>query len=450
MSSKQSFYTVSALTAELKTLLEEAYPIVWITGEITNFASPSSGHYYFTLKDSSAQIRAVMFRGQNKKLPFKPENGMEVTGLCRVSVYEPRGTYQIIFELIEPKGTGALQIAFEQLKKRLSDEGLFDDVHKAPIPYLPEKISVITSPSGAVIFDIINIINRRYPNAYIEIVPVRVQGSGAENELAEAIGLINRRASSDVIVLARGGGSLEDLQAFNSELLARSIHASNIPIVSAVGHDTDYTISDFVADLRAPTPSAAAELIMPVKKDMIYQQVKLKQRLFKAVVNYLGDIKINIRALTLRLKDPGRAIQDARIRIDDLLARCARACARDMDGSKDKLRYLNRTLRLHQPTELIYRYHALLSRIMDNLLHSYLISIEKNKSDLREVSGRLFAMNPMATLERGYSITRRLTDRTIITDESKVDDGQLIETLLKKGKIISTVKGTHTHVKKDL
>ena len=450
MSSKQSFYTVSSLTAELKTLLEEAYPIVWITGEITNFASPSSGHYYFTLKDSSAQIRAVMFRGQNKKLPFKPENGMEVTGLCRVSVYEPRGTYQIIFELLEPKGTGALQIAFEQLKKRLSDEGLFDDVHKTPLPYLPEKISVITSPSGAVIFDIINIINRRYPNAYIEIVPVRVQGFGAENELADAIELINARMNSDVIVLARGGGSLEDLQAFNSELLARSIHASKIPIVSAVGHDTDYTISDFVADLRAPTPSAAAELIMPVKKELIYQQVMIKRRLFQAVLTYLDDIKNNINAWTLRLRDPGRAIQDARIRIDDLLARCARACERDMDRNRDKLCYLKRTLYLHKPSARIYGYHALLSRIYDNLLHSYFISIEKKKSDLREMSGRLFAMNPMATLERGYSITRRLTDKIIITDEGKVDNGQLIETLLRKGRIISTVKGTHTHVKEDL
>ena len=449
MSSTQSFYTVSALTAELKTLLEETYPIVWITGEITNFASPASGHYYFTLKDSSAQISAVMFRGQNKKLSFQPENGMEVTGLCRISVYEPRGTYQVIFEHLDPKGTGALQIAFEQLKKRLSAEGLFDDVYKRPIPYLPEKISVVTSPSGAVIFDMINIINRRYSNAYIEIVPVRVQGHGAENEIADAIQLLNSRMDADVIVLARGGGSLEDLHAFNSELVARSIHASEIPVISAVGHDTDYTISDFAADLRAPTPSAAAELIMPEKKDLINRHLMIKRRLFQAAINYLNDIKITIKALALRLKDPEHAIQDFRIRIDDLLARSARACEHAMDKNREKMRHLARTIYLHKPTNLISNHQALLARIKDNLLHSFYIMINDKKSDLREISGRLFAMNPMSTLERGYSITRRLSDNTIITDHNNVNKGDVIETLLREGKIISTVKGTNTNVKKD-
>lgn len=450
MSTKNSVYTVSALTTELKILLEETYPIVWITGEVTNFASPASGHFYFTLKDSNAQISAVMFKGQNRKLSFQPENGMEVTGLCRISVYEPRGTYQVIFEHLEPKGTGALQIAFEQLKKRLFDEGIFDEIHKKSIPFLPKKISIITSPSGAVIHDFINIVNRRYPNSYIEIVPVMVQGYNAENEISEALQLVNLRKNSDVIVLARGGGSLEDLNAFNSESVARAIYSSEIPVVSAIGHDTDYTISDFAADLRAPTPSAAAELIIPEKNTLKNQCFTLEKKLFYAMRNQCNRIKTNVDTLIRRLKDPQRSIQDFRLRIDELLSRISRSCARNLDKGKDRIKHMTRNLYSHTPGIMITNYHALLGRLTDNLLHLYAMEIDKQKYELREISGRLYAMNPMATLERGYSITRILSDKTIITDHETVNKGQLIETLLAKGKITSKIEGKAANVKKDL
>jgi exodeoxyribonuclease VII large subunit len=239
---QQKIYTVSELNANLKAIIEESFPFVWIFGEISNFRIPVSGHFYFTLKDDTSQINAVMFRGQQRNLKFEPEDGMSVTGMGRVSVYEPRGTYQIILEYLEPSGIGALQVAFEKLKMRLGEEGYFDDAFKIPLPFLPNKISVITSPTGAVVHDILKTANRRFPNVPIQIIPVKVQGKGAAEEIVAALELLNAVGDSEVAILARGGGSLEDLQAFNSEQVAKAIFASKIPIVSAVGHETDYTI----------------------------------------------------------------------------------------------------------------------------------------------------------------------------------------------------------------
>jgi len=450
MSIKKSIYTVSALTSELKTLLDENYPIVWITGEVTNFASPGSGHFYFTLKDSKAQISAVMFKGQNRKLSFQPENGMEITGLCRISVYEPRGTYQAIFEHIEPKGTGALQIAFEQLKKRLADEGLFDDNYKISIPFLPSKISIITSPSGAVIHDIMNIIYRRYSNSYIEILPARVQGQESVEEISKALDLVNSRMASDVIILARGGGSLEDLHAFNSETVARAIFASKIPVVSAVGHETDFTISDFVADMRAPTPSAAAELIVPEKIILKKQCAGLEKSLSNAFAWYSDILRSKLKAMTQRLKDPEKPIQDCRLKIDDLVSRMARACLGDFLKNKEKSELLIRHLYANNTMAMIKNYNALLGRLSDNLFKLNELNMVKHKFKIREISGRLHAMNPEAILERGYSITRILSEKTIIKDPEVINEGQIIETLLAKGKITSKVEGKAAYVKKDL
>ncbi|MFC1896679.1 exodeoxyribonuclease VII large subunit, partial [Thermodesulfobacteriota bacterium] len=258
---ERRLYTVSELTRAIRSLLEEALPFVWLRGEISNFHVPISGHFYFTLKDAGAQIRSVMFRGQNRSLKFQPEDGLAVIALGRISVYEPQGIYQIIVEFMEPEGVGALQVAFEQLKARLGQEGLFGPEHKRPLPFLPRKISVMTSPTGAVIHDFIKVIDRRFPSVHIEVVPVRVQGEGSEEEMVQALNTVNMCGDSDVIVLARGGGSLEDLQAFNSESVARAVFKSCIPVVSAVGHETDFTIADFTADVRAPTPSAAAEIV---------------------------------------------------------------------------------------------------------------------------------------------------------------------------------------------
>ena len=267
-SQQRKIYSISELNAEIRTLIEESFSFVWIFGEISNFRTPASGHFYFTLKDNASQISAVMFRGQQRHLKFQPEDGMSVTGMGRLGVYEPRGTYQIILEYLEPSGIGALQIAFEKLKGRLAAEGCFEDEFKKPLPFLPKNISIITSPSGAAVHDILKTIDRRFPNLHIQIIPVKVQGYGSAEEIVAALELLNARNEAEVAILARGGGSLEDLQAFNTEPVARAIFASEIPIVSAVGHETDYTISDFVADLRAPTPTAAAELVTPDKSEL--------------------------------------------------------------------------------------------------------------------------------------------------------------------------------------
>ena len=285
---KRNIYSVSDLNANIKALLEESFPFVWIIGEMSNFRIPASGHYYFSLKDAASQISAVMFRGQQRKLKFEPEDGMSVIGMGRISVYEPRGTYQIILEYLEPSGVGALQIAFEQLKNKLADEGLFNDEHKRDIPFIPNKIGVITSSSGAVVHDILQIVNRRYPNIAIQVLPAKVQGKGAAAEIVSALELLNRREECDVAILARGGGSLEDLQAFNSEPVARAIFGSRVPVISAVGHETDYTIADFVADLRAPTPSAAAEMVVPEKFTLEHRCKELDTLLKTKINNYFS------------------------------------------------------------------------------------------------------------------------------------------------------------------
>lgn len=325
--SSRNIYTVSKLTRKIKSLLEVKYRIVWLTGEISNIRIPASGHAYFSLKDEKAQISAVMFRGQLRQLKFKLENGASIIGMGRISVYEPRGTYQVILEYVEPHGAGALQIAFEQLKKKLEREGLFDDIHKSKLPFLPRKIGVITSPSGAVVKDILRVVGRRYPDMDVDILPVRVQGDGAEKEIADAIGMANQFSRCDLIVLARGGGSFEDMAAFNSEAVARAIFGSQKPVVSAIGHETDFTISDFVADLRAPTPSAAAEMAVPVKVELqsrcleLYQRSRrILRRSVEAQANRLAQAQKTLPRLA-------RHLQDYQLHADDLLERLCRATA---------------------------------------------------------------------------------------------------------------------------
>ncbi|OFZ67573.1 MAG: exodeoxyribonuclease VII large subunit, partial [Bdellovibrionales bacterium RIFOXYB2_FULL_36_6] len=247
-------YTVSILTREIKTLLEETYPFIWISGEISNYSVPSSGHSYFTLKDKQATIQAVLFKNQKLKMRFQPEDGMMVYGLARLSIYEPRGNYQLIFEHLEPEGAGSFQIAFEQIKRKLSEKGYFDQKFKKQIPFLPSTICIITSGTGAALRDIIHISNRRFSNCRLEIIPIKVQGNGSEDEIINAIHSANERQKAEIIILSRGGGSLEDLASFNSELVATAIFHSKIPIITGIGHETDFTIADFVADLRAPTP----------------------------------------------------------------------------------------------------------------------------------------------------------------------------------------------------
>jgi exodeoxyribonuclease VII large subunit len=316
-------YTVSELTAGIKGALEGAFPAVWVEGEISNLRVPSSGHAYFTLKDEGAQISAVLFRSRGRRVRFEPEDGMRVLAFGALDVYAARGQYQLVVELMEPQGLGALQLAFEQLKRKLEAEGLFDDGRKRKLPVYPRVIGIVTSPTGAAIRDMLNIIGRRFGDLRILIAPVRVQGDGAAAEIVQALVNLQEMAELDVIVVGRGGGSIEDLWAFNEEAVARAIVACRVPVISAVGHETDFTIADFVADLRAPTPSGAAELVVREKLAVVARLADLYDRLTQAITADVTAHRERLEFLTRRrvLTDPTRPLRDLYRRLDDLQGR---------------------------------------------------------------------------------------------------------------------------------
>ncbi len=428
-------YTVSGLTAAIKNLLEKSFPIVWIEGEISNFRVPGSGHYYFTLKDEKAAISAVMFAGQHRNLKFTPENGQRITGLGRVGVYEPRGTYQVILEHMMPKGAGELLVAFEQLKKRLDEEGLFAAEHKKPIPFMPARIGLISSPTGAVVHDIINVTTRRFPGVHLQIIPVQVQGNNAAGEIAEAVALANRRAEAEVLVIARGGGSLEDLMPFNSEIVARAVFDSQIPVISAVGHETDFTICDFVADLRAPTPSAAAELMVPVRQDLLLTCQGLTRRLTIAVEKFINRKQEQLAALSARVKDPRRHIQDIRLRLDDLAFRMERTLKNYHREKRDRLDWLNGRLTVGQPDRLLAERRQFVDQTVHLLPRQITALVRENRHRLTTAAEKLLAMDPKAVLERGYSITRTVPDGSVVTAPDQVAAGDLLEILVARGSI---------------
>ena len=442
---QQRIYTVSELTFSIKSLLEEKFPFVWISGEISNFRMPVSKHFYFTLKDENAQIRAVMFRGQNRKLKFTLEDGLSIIGLGRINLYEPRGNYQIIFEYLEPKGIGALQLAFEKLKKRLSEEGLFDDKYKSPLPFLPNKICIITSPSGAVIHDVIDIIRRRFYNISIEIIPVKVQGDGAVQEIVSAFDIINKLAESDdgaeVAILARGGGSIEDLAAFNSEEVARAIFASKIPVISAVGHETDYTISDFVADLRAPTPSAAAELVVPLKNELKNRCDEMFKNLIARIYYNIDKLNSTLNEINNRLVDPRKNIQDFRLRIDDYTDRLLKSIYNIIDKWRAQLIWMSRSLYANSPYKHINNLNVILKQLNGNLLSSIDIYLQNRRSKTIVLASRLKDLSPIAILDRGYSITRTIPDAVVVRDPKMVKLGQDLEVMVAKGSLICRVEG---------
>ena len=437
---ERRIYTVSQLTTAIKTLLEQKFALIWITGEISNFRVPGSGHYYFTLKDADAQINAVMFRGQNRNLRFMPEDGMKVTGFGRISLYEPRGVYQIIMEFIEPAGIGALQAAFEQLKARLADEGLFDQIHKKPVPFLPKRICLITSPTGSVVHDMIRVIHRRYADIAIDIYPVRVQGAGAEADIVAAIDFVNQRDNADVAIIARGGGSLEDLAPFNSESVARAIFASAIPVISAVGHETDFTIADFVADLRAPTPSVAAELVVPVKSDLKHRLILLRRRLESGCRRIMQNHLQYMNKLTRRLVHPKKKTDDLRLRVDDISARLYRRMEQYIRVKRERLSWRAQRLNACNPQQSVRAYRDAVRRCMDSLILQQATQLNIKRMELQVLNGRLHALSPAAVLDRGFSIARLLPAKTIITDARTVPKGKLIEVMLAKGSLTCLVE----------
>jgi exodeoxyribonuclease VII large subunit len=358
----------------------------------------------------------------------------------RISVYEPRGTYQIIFEYLEPKGIGALQVAFEQLKTRLSNEGLFDKAHKKLLPFLPQNISLITSPTGAVVHDILNIVNRRFPNLAMEIIPVKVQGYAAEQEIASAIEIVNSMGKADVAILARGGGSLEDLQGFNSEVVARAIFNSVIPIISAVGHETDFTIADFVADLRAPTPSIAAELVVPLKEDLHKRIQKYNIGLEAGFKRYLMQCRSFLREISAKLLDPKRKIYDFRLKIDDCAGRLNRMIFNNIIRNRERYRWRAERLLLNSPLNYINTLRDTLLKNNNKLFNLLIIYYSNRRHVLKELTSKLEVLNPSAILDRGYSITRTLPDGSVVRDARRVNLEQNLEVLLAKGSIRCRVK----------
>lgn len=435
----RTILSVSELTRRIKDLLEEAFEFVWITGEISNHRVPASGHHYFTLKDKDAQISAVMFRGAARSLAFSPVDGVRITGMGRISVYPPRGNYQIILEYLAPDGSGALQLAFEQLKGRLAAEGIFDAEHKRPLPFLPRHVTLVTSPSGAVVHDFMQVVHRRFANLPLAVVPVKVQGDGAEVEIAAALALINRRIDTDVIVICRGGGSLEDLQAFNTEVVARAIFNSRIPVVSAVGHETDVTIADFAADVRAPTPSAAAEIIVPIKAELEAALKQTRWSLERLIRQRLAHRRKELDAFRRHLGNPRRHITDLRLRLDDLSGRVSRAVATMILRQREKLDWRRRQLGLsriqtrvieHKQSLDIAHYNIL--KIMNNLLN-------QRRQKIGACADMLEALDPAAVLQRGYSITRSLKNGRIVRNAATLSAGSGVEVVLARGRIEAEV-----------
>ncbi len=432
-SSPPTILTVSDLTQRIKGLLEESFDLVWVVGEIANLRIPASGHQYFTLKDENAQISAVMFRGVARSLAFRLKDGQRITGMGRVSVYSPRGNYQLILEYLTPDGVGALQLAFEQLKERLAAEGLFDADRKRPLPLLPRHVTLVTSPSGSVVHDFINIAARRFPTLPLSVVPVRVQGAGADTEIAAALSFINRGVDTDVIVVCRGGGSLEDLQAFNSEGVARAIAASRIPVVSAVGHETDVTIADFTADVRAPTPSAAAELIVPVFNDLSDALEQLRRAMNRQWVQRLARHRNTLTTLQRHLGNPRRRIADLRLRVDDLSLRLSRRVVTGLKRRREKLQWQSQRLSVMKLRNRVFNYQQKLDLYHHNILKSLEILIDKRRRATNRYADMLSALDPSAVLQRGYSITRSLEDGSVVRNAVVLEPGHRVAVTLAKG-----------------
>jgi exodeoxyribonuclease VII large subunit len=394
----RKFLSVTELNELIKGTLESHLDTLWVQGEISNFRVPPSGHYYFTLKDDKSQICAVMFRRQGMALRFTPENGMAVLCFGKVSLYSARGDLQLYVDDMEPQGQGALYLAFEQLKKKLAAEGLFAPERKKALPFLPATIGIVSSDRGAALHDMLRIIRDRYADRHVVIRPVRVQGEGAAKEIAEAIADLNSFAgvdAIDVIIVGRGGGSLEDLWAFNEEIVARAIYASKIPIVSAVGHEIDFTIADFVADHRAPTPTAAAEFILPCKRDLLEQIQVLELQLLKEMEFKLETAKENLNALLKRLTDPGRKLRENQQRLDELSI---------------------------------------------DLLRRFQECVRQSKNSLAELAGRLSALSPLAVLERGYAIAHKLPEERIVKSAAALQAGDLIRVTFAEGQSFCRVE----------
>ncbi len=436
-------FSVSALVGAAKQLLEEGFGTVAVEGEISNLARPRSGHVYFTLKDADAQLRCALFKREAMRVRFPLADGLKVLARGRVSIYPARGEFQLYVSELEEAGLGALQRAFEALKKRLADEGLFDQALKRPLPPYPRRIGVVTSSTGAALRDILNVLARRYPAADVLIYPVQVQGDAAAGMIVQALALASARRDCDVLILARGGGSLEDLWSFNEETVARAIRACQIPVVAGVGHETDFTIADFAADLRAPTPSAAAEAVTPDAGELLARLVQLKGRIAHGWQRGARERRQSVAALARRIEvqHPHRRLQERTQRLDELSGRLADALPRFLAARRARLDTLRAELAHISPAARIGRLRMQLGQLQGNLAHSKHIWLEQHRTNLQSFAGRLQALGPEQTLARGYAIVSDAEGR-VLRDANAVARGARIRARLARGEIGARVEST--------
>ena len=437
---EREILSVSQLNRQARQLLETHLPLLWVEGELSNVSIPSSGHWYFTLKDEQAQVRCCMFRNRNMLVRFKPQQGQHVLIRARVSLYEGRGDYQIIAEHMEEAGSGALQRAFDELKHRLSSEGLFNEAHKKPLPKIPKHIAVITSPTGAAIHDVLSVLERRFAGIPVTVIPVAVQGKESAPQIVNAIDLANRANLFDVILLTRGGGSMEDLWSFNEEIVARAIFNSSLPIVSAVGHEVDFTIADFVADLRAPTPSAAAEILVPDSEEWLDKFIGFEVLLEEAMLRKLTHLQKHLQHLRLRLRHPRERLEQQAQRLDNLELRLKNHIKHLLNRHQNQLAQLRLRMQMHHPhiqlTQLRDRLHA----AQTQLFKTQFAYIDNQKQRLTTAARMLNTLSPLNTLERGFALASDSQSGRIITHQQQVQAGQRIHTRVAGGGFHSIVE----------
>ena len=428
-------YTVSALTREVRDRLETYFSLVWVSGEVSNLRQPLSGHYYFTLKDASAQLRAVLFKGSHQHMRFKPQEGSQFLCRGRLTVYEPRGEYQLIVDYLEPLGQGALAQAFEVLKTRLKDEGLFAPELKKPLPFLPRKIALVTSPTGAAVRDFLRLLRQRFPKVEVLIYPVKVQGAEAAGEITQALDDLAGYPGVEVIVLARGGGSLEDLWPFNEEVVARAIHRCQIPVVSAVGHEVDFTIADFVADKRAPTPSAAVELVVPDLGELNRRLARLGATLAGTLARRRDMARQYLYLMARRLPDMRRSLVDLRLKVDERAEVLVRRSRRAVTYQDQALRLATSRLFLQSPRRTLASARQRLAQAAQMLGQCWCRRQTEQRRHLEYSQNQLEQLNPLAILKRGYAVATLLPRETVIRDATLVPQGADIRVTVARGRM---------------
>ena len=476
-------YAVSRLVRESRAVLEGSFPLLWVEGEISNLAMPASGHIYFTLKDEAAQVRCAMFKGRNRQLRFIPENGMQVLLRVRVTLYEGRGEFQLVVEHMEEAGSGALQRAYEALKHRLGEAGLFDDAHKKSLPSIPKTIGVISSPDGAAVHDILTVLRRRFPDTNVIVYPVAVQGNDSANQLAAAIAIADKRQECDVLIIGRGGGSLEDLWSFNEEKVAQAIFACELPVISAVGHEVDFTIADFVADIRAPTPSAAAELAVPDAQQWLQKLQGHCRRLTLLMTHYLDNEQRHLQHLqrglpqpkvaiqqhmqrldrldkqmhqawqqsikqhyqtldywSVRLKHPQANIEAQRYKLNNLHTRLRQVLVQNRDKMASHYQGLSQRLQLKSPLPLLKQQQLQFEQLQTCLHHVMAQSMQVKQAYFQQQIRTLSAVSPLNTLERGYSITTDHQTGSVVRHAESVKVGQSVQVQLQQGQLVCKVE----------